>query len=152
VDRIVATGKENRPAIILFDRVDELLFDYDSVTEEIKKGVLKNMLRLRSDNGGVFVFASTDRPWALPPDILKAFQRRIYLGLPDLPTRVKIFRMELENTNCTMTPEDFKKLGLLSDGYCGIDIENLIQAAHWQPLKKIQAAEYFKKVMSLKSF
>lgn len=99
----------------------------------------------------MFVFASTDKPWALPPDILKAFQRKIYLGLPDLLTRAKLFRMKLENTGCTMTPEDFEKLGRLSDGYSGNDIDNVIQAAHFQPLKKVEAAEYFKKVMSLKS-
>lgn len=37
MERIVATAKENRPAIIFFDRVDELHLDYDPVTEEIKK-------------------------------------------------------------------------------------------------------------------
>ncbi|KAL5318136.1 hypothetical protein ACEPPN_013194 [Leptodophora sp. 'Broadleaf-Isolate-01'] len=55
--------------------------------------------------------------------------------------------MGLENTTCTITPEDWSTFGRLSDGYSGSDIDDVIQATHFQPLKRVQAAEHFKKIL-----
>ena len=43
--------------------------------------------------------------------------KRIYISLPDSPTRARIFHIHLGNTPHDLTTQDFKTLGDMTEGY-----------------------------------
>lgn len=45
---------------------------------------------------GVLVIGATNKPWRLNSDVIKVFQKRIYVPLPDAATRALIFQMNIQ--------------------------------------------------------
>lgn len=59
-----------------------------------------------------------------------------------------MFEMSVGTTPCDWKPSDFKTLGTMSEGYSGSDISIAVQDALMQPVRKIQTATHYKKVMA----
>lgn len=60
---------------------------------------------------------------------------------------MKMFEISVGSTPCELKQTDFKSLGQLSEGYSGSDISIAVQDALMQPVRKIQTATHYKKVM-----
>ncbi|KAG9592584.1 suppressor protein of bem1/bed5 double mutants, partial [Aureobasidium melanogenum] len=58
-----------------------------------------------------------------------------------------MFELAVGSTPCEMKPEDYRTLAQLSEGYSGSDITIAVQDALMQPVRKIQTATHYKKVM-----
>ena len=58
-----------------------------------------------------------------------------------------MFEMSVGNTPCNLKAEDFRALGVMSEGYSGSDISIAVQDALMQPVRKIQTATHYKKVV-----
>ncbi|KAK4913701.1 Vacuolar protein sorting-associated protein 4 [Elasticomyces elasticus] len=99
------------------------------------------------DSKGVLILGATNIPWQLDAAIRRRFQRRVHISLPDLPARMKMFELAVGTTPCDLKQADFKTLGQLSEGYSGSDITIAVQDALMQPVRKIQTATHYKKVI-----
>lgn len=77
----------------------------------------------------------------------RRFEKRIYIPLPDESARSKLFQLHVGTTPCKLTIEDYKSLGKASPGYSGSDITNIVRDALMQPVRKVQTATHFKKVV-----
>lgn len=62
-----------------------------------------------------------------------------------------MFELSVGSTPCTLTPQDYKTLGQMSEGYTGSDINIAVQDALMQPVRKIQTATHYRKVLPLVS-
>lgn len=88
----VEVGRKNAPVILFLEDVDAIS-DKHSLTVHDKWTVLNNALEwaLRSENKeeGVFLLASTDRPWDVSPYLRKPgrFDQSIAVLPPDAPAR-----------------------------------------------------------------
>ena len=144
-------ARENKPAIIFIDEVDALCGPRgegeSEASRRIKTEMLVQMDGVGKDSKGVLVLGATNIPWQLDAAIRRRFQRRVHISLPDLPARTKMFEINVGTTPCELTPTDFRKLGELSEGYSGSDISIAVQDALMQPVRKIQTATHYKKVM-----
>lgn len=69
-----------------------------------------------TDNEGILVLGATNIPWVLDSAIRRRFEKRIYIPLPEMPARVNMFKGNLGNTSHTLTEDDFKTLGMKTDG------------------------------------
>lgn len=58
-----------------------------------------------------------------------------------------MFELAVGTTPCDLKPADFKTLGQMSEGYSGSDIAIAVQDALMQPVRKIQTATHYKKVI-----
>jgi vacuolar protein-sorting-associated protein 4 len=152
VGELFATAKRNQPSIIFFDQLDAICSRKDSTSVQIIKEILIHMAGLRSDNCGVFVLGATSTPWELDVNLLKNFQQKIHLGLPNLQARMNMVQIGTRNMAYRMTPEDWTKIGEMSDGYSGSDISGVLQDALHQPIREVQSADHFKKVICSPSF
>lgn len=92
------------------------------------------------------VLGATNLPWALDPAIRRRFEKRIYIPLPDECARAKMFQLNVGNTPCNLTLEDYRTLGRSSPGFSGSDIHIVVRDALMQPIRKVQMATHFKKV------
>jgi SpoVK/Ycf46/Vps4 family AAA+-type ATPase len=58
-----------------------------------------------------------------------------------------MFEIAVGDTNCELSQKDYKALAELSEGYSGSDISIAVQDALMQPVRKIQMATHYKKVI-----
>lgn len=59
-----------------------------------------------------------------------------------------MFRLHLGNTPHSLTEADLRQLARKTDGYSGADISVIVRDALMQPVRKVQSATHFKKVIS----
>ncbi|KAL4871014.1 hypothetical protein BDV12DRAFT_184120 [Aspergillus spectabilis] len=151
VKQLFNMARENKPAIIFIDEVDALCGargENDSeASRRIKTELLVQMDGVGNDSKGVLILGATNIPWQLDTAIRRRFQRRVHISLPDINARMKMFMLAVGSTPCTMTQADYRSLAELSEGYSGSDISIAVQDALMQPIRKIQTATHYKKVL-----
>ncbi|KAI9844931.1 MAG: Vacuolar protein sorting-associated protein 4 [Sclerophora amabilis] len=150
VKQLFNMARENKPSIIFIDEIDALCGPRgegeSEASRRIKTELLVQMDGVGRDSTGVLILGATNIPWQLDAAIRRRFQRRVYISLPDLPARMKMFEISVGSTPCELKSADFKTLGQLSEGYSGSDISIAVQDALMQPVRKIQTATHYKKV------
>lgn len=77
---------------------------------------------------------------------MKRFEKRIYIPLPDINARAKMFQLNVGNTKCSLQPHNFRELAEKTDGYSGSDIAVVVRDALMEPVRKVQLATHFKQV------
>ena len=97
---------------------------------------------------GVLVLAATNRPWDLDPAALRRFEKRIYIPLPDVLARQKLFQIHLRGETTVLSPEELHKLAAKTEGYSGADIANVCRDALMVPIRDALASHDFVKVAS----
>ncbi|KAL9129957.1 MAG: hypothetical protein Q9175_007145 [Cornicularia normoerica] len=151
VKQLFAMARENKPSIIFIDEIDALCGPRgegeSEASRRIKTELLVQMDGVGQDSKGILILGATNIPWQLDAAIRRRFQRRVHISLPDLPGRMRMFEMSVGTTPCDLKSEDFKTLGQLSEGYSGSDISIAVQDALMQPVRKIQTATHYKKVL-----
>eukprot|EP00188_Purpureofilum_apyrenoidigerum_P005075 Plantae.Rhodophyta-Purpureofilum_apyrenoidigerum.ctg6271.p1 GENE.Plantae.Rhodophyta-Purpureofilum_apyrenoidigerum.ctg6271~~Plantae.Rhodophyta-Purpureofilum_apyrenoidigerum.ctg6271.p1 ORF type:complete len:441 (-),score=92.54 Plantae.Rhodophyta-Purpureofilum_apyrenoidigerum.ctg6271:197-1519(-) len=150
VRELFKMARENKPSIIFVDEIDSLASARsDSESESarrIKTEFLVQMQGVGNSSDGVLVLGATNIPWGLDSAIRRRFERRIYIPLPDIKARTKMFSLNLGNTPHDLTDTDFQRLGAKSEGYSGSDISVLVRDAIMMPVRTLQSAQYFKRV------
>ena len=151
VKQLFAMARENKPSIIFIDEVDALCGPRgegeSEASRRIKTEMLVQMDGVGKDSKGVLVLGATNIPWQLDAAIRRRFQRRVHISLPDQQARTKMFELSVGTTPCDLTPADYRRLGEISEGYSGSDIAIAVQDALMQPVRKIQTATHYKKVL-----
>ncbi|KAJ5487023.1 hypothetical protein N7530_001323 [Penicillium desertorum] len=151
VKQLFNMARENKPAIIFIDEVDALCGPRgegeSEASRRIKTELLVQMDGVGKDSKGVLILGATNIPWQLDAAIRRRFQRRVHISLPDVNARMKMFMLAVGSTPCHMTQTDYRQLADLSEGYSGSDISISVQDALMQPIRKIQGATHYKKVL-----
>ncbi|TVY57585.1 Vacuolar protein sorting-associated protein 4, partial [Lachnellula cervina] len=151
VKQLFAMARENKPSIIFIDEIDALCGPRgegeSEASRRIKTEMLVQMDGVGRDSKGVLVLGATNIPWQLDAAIRRRFQRRVHISLPDSAARQTMFELAVGTTPCDLTKADYKKLGDLSEGYSGSDISIAVQDALMQPVRLIQMATHYKKVV-----
>jgi len=145
-------GRENKPAIIFIDEIDALCSSRGEGESEsakrIKTEFLVQMNGVGNSMDGVLILAATNMPWALDPAIRRRFEKRIYIPLPSEGARSVMFKIHLGKTVHSLTPEDFRELAQRSEGYSGSDIAIVVREALMEPVRMVQDATHFKKLIA----
>lgn len=63
-------------------------------------------------------------------------------------SRVRMFELAVGKTPCELVQADFRTLAEFSEGFTGSDISIVAQDALMQPVRKIQSATHYKKVLA----
>lgn len=133
-------ARQNKPAIIFIDEIDSLCGTRNEGENEtarrIKTEFLVQMQGVGSDNEGVLILGATNVPWELDPAIRRRFEKRIYIPLPDSQARTIMFKLRLGKTPHNLTEEDFRELGIATEGYSGSDISIVVKEAMMMPIRK----------------
>jgi len=125
-------ARKMAPVILFFDEIDTIGVRRehhvgDSVTPRLLSLMLSEMDGLASEDG-VIVVGSTNVPHLLDKALLRPgrFDKLIYVGLPDLRSRIEIFKI-----HCKSKPlagdVDFEVLAKMTERYTGADIANVCQ-------------------------
>jgi len=142
-------ASEHSPAIIFIDEVDSMTSARNDKASETSNRMLNQFLIEidgLSKSGNILVLGATNTPWALDPAMLRRFQKRVYIDLPDIQARKRIFEVHIGNTPNTLTKEDYLYLADQTEGFSGSDIANVVQDALMQPVRKVQSATHYRRV------
>lgn len=135
VARIFAQARSMKgPVIIFMDELDALMgVRSNEVGGEVRarNQLLQEMdgLADKGRNSMVYVIGATNKPWALDPPFVRRFQKRILVGLPDEPTRVRLFEYYTRNLRLA-EDVDLKELARMTENYSPSDIKDVCQSAH----------------------
>jgi katanin p60 ATPase-containing subunit A1 len=122
------------PATVFFDEIDSIASQRGGGQEHDASRRMKAQLLTKlegidspSDTGTVFVLAATNFPWDLDEALLRRFQKRIYIPLPDIEGRMAILKMTISE----LVDEDFdlEMWAQKLEGYSCADITNLCKDA-----------------------
>lgn len=154
VKQLFNMARENKPSIIFIDEVDALCGPRgegeSEASRRIKTELLVQMNGVGNDSSGVLVLGATNIPWQLDAAIRRRFEKRIYIALPDIEARSKVFELNVGSTPCDLSSKDYKLLGEMTEGYSGADIAVVVKDALMQPIRKIQSATHFKRTQDEK--
>lgn len=158
-ENLVATlfkmAREQKPSVIFLDEVDALVSSRSDNESEssrrIKTTFLTNMDGVGSDEDrrGVLVLAATNIPWGLDSAIRRRFQRRILIDLPEMEARERMFKIHIGKTQNELQDEDLKDFAEMTEGFSSDDVANVVRDALMEPVRCLQAAEYFKEINGL---
>ncbi|PWN22860.1 putative VPS4-vacuolar sorting protein [Microstroma glucosiphilum] len=150
VKQLFQMAREAKPSIIFIDEVDSLCGTRgegeSEASRRIKTEFLVQMNGVGNDDAGVLVLGATNIPWALDIAIKRRFEKRIYIPLPEAEARERLFKLNVGDTPCKLTPADYRQLGKMTDGYSGSDIAVLVRDALMQPVRKVLGATHFKQI------
>jgi len=123
---------EGVPVLIFVDEIDSLLGNRNSEVGgevRVKNQFLTEMdgINGKSRESKLYVIGATNKPWSLEAGFLRRFQKRIYVSLPNRPSRSHLFgqytkRLQMESS---LKIEDLAKL---TDGYSGSDVKDICQS------------------------
>lgn len=126
-------AEQMAPSTIFFDEIDSIASQRGTSNEgesarRMKAQLLTNIEGIGSSSSNdVFVMAATNFPWDLDEALLRRFQKRIYIPLPDEEGRKTILKMKMEEfTDDTF---DFDGWANKLQGYSCADIANLCRDA-----------------------
>jgi katanin p60 ATPase-containing subunit A1 len=95
-------AEEMSPSVIFFDEVDALASQRGGANEKETSRRMKAQLLTRmegidscGDADKIFVLAATNFPWDIDEAMLRRFQKRVYIPLPDSDARRRLLEMHL---------------------------------------------------------
>ena len=130
---IFKEASENAPSIIFLDEIDSIAPNRDSVSGEVERRVVAQLLTLMDglgDRGNVIVLAATNREDSIDPALRRPgrFDREIEIGIPGLKARSDILSVHLRDMPLT---EDVsvEALAGMTQGFVGADLAALCREA-----------------------
>ena len=133
--------RDNKPVVLFVDEVDSLLGER---TSEVG-GEVRSKNQFLSEMDGVngkgkeillYVIGATNKPWALDAPFLRRFQKRIYVSLPAMEAREKLFNLYTAPLNMNMRVNSHT-LARTFDGYSASDIRDVCQSAQLKVVNEL---------------
>ncbi|XP_075971871.1 katanin p60 ATPase-containing subunit A-like 1 isoform X2 [Anticarsia gemmatalis] len=145
------------PSTIFLDEVDSLCAVRGADSEHEASRRFKAELLIQMDglcaafhrDKIIMVLAATNHPWDIDEAFRRRFEKRIYIGLPDEATRVKLLKLCLcevvlaENVNLS-------EIATRLEGYSGSDISNLCRDAAMMTMRRKIAGKSPDQIRKLK--
>lgn len=144
VQELFETAQEKQPSLIFIDEIDSIASARGGGEHDAMRRVKTTMMTQmdgvttkKSDR--IVVIGATNLPWEVDPAFRSRFEKRIYIGLPDLEARAKIFEIHSKGVGKDSTV-DFQLIGEMSNGYSGRDIQLLCREAIMMPVRELDSS------------
>ena len=140
--------REGKPVILFIDELDSLLGERaNEIGGEVRS---RNQFLTEIDgingkgkNMQLYVIGATNKPWSLDHPFLRRFQKRIYVSLPTLEAREKLFILY---TNMLKLDGRVRSHTLASifDGYSASDIKDICQSVQLKVVNEMFTTTVYK--------
>jgi len=131
IRQIFKRAKQMAPCIIFFDEMDSVApkrGHADPTWERVVNQLLTSMDGIEGLKN-VMIMGATNRPDMIDPALLRPgrFDKLIYIGLPDLESRLRI--LEIHTKNMPLMNIDLLDVATRTEGYVGADLAALCREA-----------------------
>lgn len=135
VKRLFDEARANTPAIIFIDEADTVFPDRnlgagnsDSFNLDMVNQFLQEIDGMKSGKEKIFTIAATNRPSIIDSAIQSRLSQRIEIGLPDGPTRIRIFDSKLKKYGFKLSDKSYRnEIEKKSEKMSGRDIDNFVK-------------------------
>lgn len=141
------------PSIIFVDEIDSLLSKRNESEHEasrrFKTEFMVQMDGCKNDdsNKSILVIGCTNCPWDIDDAIMRRFQRRIYIPLPDAETRKAVLQSILNKCKPhSLSKQQLMQLVDKTEGYSCSDLTSVGSEAAFGPLRSLGGIEEISKV------
>ena len=140
--------REGKPVILFIDELDSLLGER---TNEIG-GEVRSRNQFLTEMDGIngkgkdtklYVIGATNKPWSLDHPFLRRFQKRIYVSLPSVEAREKLFFLYTNQLKLDSRVR-LHTLASIFDGYSASDIKDICQAVQLKVVNEMFHAPDYK--------
>ncbi|MCW4006386.1 MAG: ATP-binding protein [Candidatus Bathyarchaeota archaeon] len=145
VKALFEAARKNQPAIVFIDEVDSLGMNRSGEESAVSTRVLTQMLQMMDGVQGkpddrVVVLGATNRPWNLDSAMLRRFDKRILVTLPDAAAREEMFKITIQKMPSFKVASDVNmhRLAQLTQGLSGDDIKKLCIDAWYRPIHELK--------------
>ncbi len=131
-------AKAMSPSIIFIDEIDAVGKARGGFRNDEREATLNQLLTEMDgfeERGGVIVIGATNKIEMLDDALLRSgrFDRRVFVGLPDLEERLNIFSVYLKNKPCSA---DIESLARMSVGFSGAAIASFVNESALHAIKR----------------
>ncbi len=131
VRELFNSAKINAPSIVFIDEIDAIGKSRSGKSNDERESTLNELLTQMDGfegDSGVIVIAATNKIEVLDDALLRAgrFDRRVYIGLPNIEDRKKILELYLRDKNHNVNIE---KLAINTAGFNSASLSTLINEA-----------------------
>jgi SpoVK/Ycf46/Vps4 family AAA+-type ATPase len=158
------------PSVVFIDEVDALVTSRGGSGEHEASRRMKTEFFAQMDGivtqessgeGRTIVLATTNCPWDLDPAVLRRFEKRIYVPLPDKPARQAHFALCLRQLIPVTSPPSASSIleternawiehfAELSEGFSSADIVTVCREAAMAPMRRLLASHSLQDLASL---
>ena len=140
--------REGKPVILFIDELDSLL---GQRTNEIG-GEVRSRNQFLTEIDGIngkgknmllYVIGATNKPWSLDHPFLRRFQKRIYVSLPSLEAREKLFQLYASKLQLDGRVRSHT-LASMFDGYSASDIKDICQSVQLKVVNEMFSTTTYK--------
>lgn len=138
--KIFVEAEEKSPSIIFIDEIDAIAPKRESVTGEVERRVVAQLLALMDglhSRGRVIIIGATNRPNSLDPALRRPgrFDREIEIKVPNEKGRLEVFHIHTRNMplNKKISLKDFSQI---THGFVGADISAVCREAAMAALRR----------------
>ena len=150
VKRLFSLARKYAPSVLFIDEIDIVAKDRmagGNIGNDVVNALLNEMDGFATNTARpVFVLAATNfdvsfgRPSVLDPALLRRFDRRIFVDLPDRQERLTFIRARLARSHQTLSDEMIKNIALRSTEMSLAELESVIDFALRGMLQRGQTA------------
>jgi len=142
---LFAAAVRNSPCIIFFDEVDSIACkregDGSIADQRLTNQLLIELDKIFLAQNEVFVIAATNLPWQIDLAVMRRFPHTVYIQLPDVESRRRMFRSFFASHVCSDT--DIDELAQISEHMSGSDIANVVNNVLFEPIRILCRATHF---------
>ncbi|GAA0280448.1 ATP-binding protein [Cryptosporangium japonicum] len=131
---VFATARRSAPCVLFLDDVDGIgpkrsRLQNPSTLRAVVNQLLFELDSLNRADSGVFVLASTTRPWDLDPALRRAgrLDRMVLIAPPDAAARSAILRFQLRDR--MVADFDLTEVAEAASGYSAADLRRVVESA-----------------------
>ncbi|MFX1388886.1 MAG: CDC48 family AAA ATPase [Promethearchaeota archaeon] len=138
--KIFIEAEEKSPAIIFIDEIDAIAPKRETVTGEVERRVVAQLLALMDGlhgRGKVIVIGATNRPNSLDPALRRPgrFDREIEIKVPNEKGRREVFQIHTRNMPLDKKIS-LKEFSQITHGFVGADISAVCREAAMSSLRR----------------
>lgn len=129
------------PVIVFIDEIDSLLGSRSNEVGgevRVRNQFLKEMDGIQDKGKHVHLYTvgATNKPWGLDWPFLRRFEKRIYVPLPNLESRMAMFRSYTAplHVDSSIGAADLAKI---AEGYSGSDVRDMCQAVQLRVVSEL---------------
>ncbi|MHA1619487.1 MAG: AAA family ATPase [Promethearchaeota archaeon] len=133
------------PSLIFMDEIDSITGKRGTGNEgggerRLKTQFLQEMQGVKTNSKKlVTIMGATNVPWHIDSAVLRRFEKKIYVGLPTVEGREKIFQLCTKGVDCDDTV-NYADLAAQSEGYSGSDISTICREVVMLPVRELDVS------------
>ncbi len=145
IKQLFISARENSPSLIFMDEVDSLTTTRGGSGSEgggerrIKTQLLQEIDGVASGDARLVVLGATNTPWEIDAAMRRRFEKRIYVGLPEIEARIALFKIHTKGVELD-SDVNFNELAELTEGYSGSDISMVCRESIMNPVRELDVS------------